>query len=128
MTARDTESQRGIRTVESLTLRTTCGRLRTTCGRLRTPWGCSFSVAGVTGGAAPALACGALIPDRAVRCLGIVGPAPYFAMGKDFFVGMGQEAQLGYRRALAGAEALETEWGGVEEWIDSGLPGLDDSG
>jgi len=88
----------------------------------------TFGVAGVSGGAGPALACGARIPDRAVRCLGIVGSAPYLAMGDAFFDGMGQEAEDGYKHAVEGAESLERDWREVEEWIDAGLPGLDDPG
>jgi hypothetical protein len=49
-------------------------------------------------------------------------------MGDAFFEGMDQEAQNGYRRALAGEEALGPEWREVEEWIDAGLPGLEEPG
>jgi pimeloyl-ACP methyl ester carboxylesterase len=85
----------------------------------------TFGVAGVSGGAGPALACGALIPDRALRCVGIVGHAPYFALGDAFFEGMDEQSHNAYRRALAGEEALGLEWREVEEWIDAGLPGLE---
>jgi pimeloyl-ACP methyl ester carboxylesterase len=87
----------------------------------------SFGVAGVSGGAGPALACGALLPGRALRCLGIVGHAPYFEMGEAFFEGMEPQAQDAYRRAHEGPEALASDWREVEEWIDAGLPGLEDA-
>jgi pimeloyl-ACP methyl ester carboxylesterase len=87
----------------------------------------TFGVAGVSGGAGPALACGALMPDRVLRCLGVVGHAPYVEMGGAFLDGMDDESRDGYRRALVGEEALASEWRGVEEWIDAGLPGVDDT-
>jgi pimeloyl-ACP methyl ester carboxylesterase len=67
------------------------------------------------------------MPGRVLRCLGVVGPAPYFEMGDTFFDGMDEEQKDGYRRALMGEEALGPVWREVEEWIDAGLPDVEDT-
>ncbi|HTU84747.1 MAG TPA: alpha/beta hydrolase [Solirubrobacteraceae bacterium] len=71
-----------------------------------------FAVVGVSGGAAHALACGALAPDRVTRCASVVGPAPLGPGGlsrEEFFAGMveGNIREFGW--ALAGEGTLRPE-------------------
>ena len=87
-----------------------------------------FGVAGVSGGAAPALACGALLPDRVTRCATVVGAAPFTAEGLDVFDGMDEEARTEWALPLRGEEAIERDWLETVDWIEQGLPGVDAPG
>jgi len=84
-----------------------------------------FAVAGVSGGAPPALACAALLPDRVTRCATVVGAAPMSAEGLEFFAGMDDEARREWALALEGEDAIKTEWVNVLAWIEDGMPGLE---
>jgi len=71
-----------------------------------------FSVFGGSGGAPHALACGALLSDRVIRCASVVGPAPFGQDGlgpEDWFTGMveGNVKEFGW--ALEGEETLRRE-------------------
>ncbi len=65
-----------------------------------------FRTWGVSGGGPHALACAALLPDRAVSVASIASVAPFGAAGLDFLAGMGQSNVDEFGAALAGAEAL----------------------
>ncbi len=84
-----------------------------------------FGVVGVSGGAAPALACGALLPDRVTRCATVVGAAPLTADGLDFFDGMDEEARTDWALPLRGEEAIERDWLETVDWVAQGMPGID---
>lgn len=84
-----------------------------------------FAVAGVSGGAAPALAAAALLPDRVVRCATVVATAPFDADELDFFAGMDEEDRAGWDRALRGEAAVLEEYEEIVQWLDADLPGLD---
>ncbi|WP_203962583.1 alpha/beta fold hydrolase [Actinocatenispora thailandica] len=62
-----------------------------------------FAVTGFSGGAAHALACAALLPDRVTRCAVVAGTAPFGAPGLDFFAGMSDDNADGFRLATRGA-------------------------
>jgi pimeloyl-ACP methyl ester carboxylesterase len=64
-----------------------------------------FAVAGGSGGGPHALACAALLPDRVLRCLCAVSPAPYDADGLDWFAGMTEGNVTAARAALEGEAA-----------------------
>lgn len=66
-----------------------------------------FGVVGISGGAPCALAVAALLPERVTRCATVVGAAPMNAPGLDFFAGMDEAEQVGWRRDEA---ALEARW------------------
>jgi pimeloyl-ACP methyl ester carboxylesterase len=66
-----------------------------------------FAVAGHSGGAPHALACGALLPDRVRAVVSLSGPAPLTADGLDWFGGMAASGEAELRAALAGPEVLE---------------------
>ncbi|WP_369410863.1 alpha/beta fold hydrolase [Kribbella voronezhensis] len=83
-----------------------------------------FGVAGVSGGASPALAAAALLPDRVSRCATVVGPAPFTAEGLDFYEGMDEEARLGWQHAVQGEAALEIDWRAFMDWVNAGMPEL----
>jgi pimeloyl-ACP methyl ester carboxylesterase len=84
-----------------------------------------FGVAGVSGGASPALAAAALLPDRVSRCATVVGSAPFTAEGLDFYDGMDEFAQHGWEHALLGEAALESDWRETLDWVNAEMPGLD---
>lgn len=84
-----------------------------------------FAVAGVSGGAAPALACAALLPDRVTRCATVVGCAPLTADGLDFFDGMDDEGRREFAPALYGEDVVHAAWRETVEWIESGMPDLE---
>jgi pimeloyl-ACP methyl ester carboxylesterase len=84
-----------------------------------------FGVAGVSGGASPALAAAALLPDRVSRCATVVGSAPFTAEGLDFYDGMDEFAQHGWEHALLGEVALETDWRETLDWVNAEMPDLD---
>lgn len=64
-----------------------------------------FAVMGASGGGPPALACGALLPDRVTGVVCLASPAPFDATGLDYFGGMADDGSL--RAALAGRDARE---------------------
>jgi pimeloyl-ACP methyl ester carboxylesterase len=62
-----------------------------------------FAVMGASGGGPHALAAAALLPDRVSAAACLASPAPYDAVGLDFFAGMASDGAL--RAALAGRPA-----------------------
>jgi pimeloyl-ACP methyl ester carboxylesterase len=64
-----------------------------------------FALLGHSGGGPHALACAALLPDRALAVVSGAGLAPYGAAGLDWFAGMA--APAGLRAAAAGRAAKE---------------------
>jgi pimeloyl-ACP methyl ester carboxylesterase len=64
-----------------------------------------FAVWGGSGGAAHALACAALLPDRVERCAAMVSPAPYDAAGLDWFQDMSPGNVEEFTLALQGEQA-----------------------
>jgi pimeloyl-ACP methyl ester carboxylesterase len=84
-----------------------------------------FGVAGISGGASPALAAAALLPDRVSRCATVVGSAPFTAEGLDFYDGMDEFAQHGWEHALLGEAALEADWRETLDWVNAEMPDLD---
>ena len=64
-----------------------------------------FAVSGGSGGGPHALACAALRPDRVLRCLCAVSPAPYGAEGLDWFAGMTEGNVTATHAALEGERA-----------------------
>jgi pimeloyl-ACP methyl ester carboxylesterase len=68
-----------------------------------------FGVTGGSGGGPHALACAALLPDRVVRAVCVVGVAPFGAPGleeDDWLAGMDEENVRELRNALAGEDVL----------------------
>ncbi|MFI9583250.1 alpha/beta fold hydrolase [Streptomyces sp. NPDC052236] len=65
-----------------------------------------FAVVGRSGGAPHALACAALLPERAVRTAALVGLAPRDAQGLDWFEGMTESNVREYVNAAAGHHQL----------------------
>jgi pimeloyl-ACP methyl ester carboxylesterase len=66
-----------------------------------------FAVMGHSGGAAHALACAALLPERVLAVVAASGLAPYGAEGLDWFAGMAPAGVASLRAALDGREAKE---------------------
>ncbi|MFI5620008.1 alpha/beta fold hydrolase [Streptomyces sp. NPDC051567] len=66
----------------------------------------TFAVAGRSGGAAGALACAALLPDRVTRTAAMVGLAPRDAEDLDWFAGMAASNVREYTAASADPEGL----------------------
>lgn len=66
-----------------------------------------FGVVGHSGGGPPALACGALLPDRVVSVVCAAGLAPYGAEGLEWFAGMARSPEESMRAAVAGREAKQ---------------------
>jgi pimeloyl-ACP methyl ester carboxylesterase len=64
-----------------------------------------FAISGGSGGGPHVLACAALIPERVIRCLSSVTPAPIDAEGVDFLAGMndGNVREFGAAREGEGA-------------------------
>jgi pimeloyl-ACP methyl ester carboxylesterase len=63
-------------------------------------------IAGFSGGAPHALACGALAPDRVDAVLVIAGCAPYPTEGLDWTAGMSDDDAAEARAAIAGDDAI----------------------
>lgn len=84
-----------------------------------------FGIVGVSGGAAAALGCAALLRGQVTRCATVVGAAPINAEGLDFAAGMSDESRRDWTLGLQGVDALEEEWLHIVEWIVGGLPGLE---
>jgi pimeloyl-ACP methyl ester carboxylesterase len=71
-----------------------------------------FGVTGASGGGPHALACGALLPDRVVRVVCVVGVAPYGPAGLDhdaWLAGQDPENVKEFGWALAGEDVLAAE-------------------
>jgi pimeloyl-ACP methyl ester carboxylesterase len=66
-----------------------------------------FVTLGWSGGGPHALACAALLPGRCRAAATVAGVAPYPADGLDWLAGMGEENQIEFGAAFAGAAALE---------------------
>ena len=67
-----------------------------------------FAVMGHSGGAAHALACGALLSDRVMGAVSVSGLAPFDAVELDWFAGMGAAGAAELRAASEGRTALES--------------------
>ncbi len=65
-----------------------------------------FAVVGRSGGAPPALACAALLPERVTRTAAPVTLAPWGAAGLDWFDGMAASNVLAYSTAAADPDSL----------------------
>lgn len=83
-----------------------------------------FGVTGGSGGGPHSLACAALLPERVVRAICVVGVAPFGAPGLeqgDWLEGMDDQNVKEVRNALAGEEvltpSLETEQRKLEERV-----------
>ena len=83
-----------------------------------------FGVTGGSGGGPHVLACAALLPERVVRAVCVVGVAPFGTPGleeDDWFAGMDAENVKEVRNALAGEDvltpALEAEQQKIEERV-----------
>jgi pimeloyl-ACP methyl ester carboxylesterase len=59
------------------------------------------------GGGPHALACAALLPNLVVAAAALATPAPFHAVGLDWFAGMGEDNIAEYSAALEGHQALE---------------------
>lgn len=71
----------------------------------------TFAVLGRSGGGPHALACAALLPDRATRVAALVGLAPSGVDGLDWFAGMAEANVTGFSVAQLGHEALAERLG-----------------
>ncbi len=65
-----------------------------------------FGVMGHSGGGPHALACAALLGERAVATAAVSSPAPYAAEGLDFFAGMATAGVQEHRTAALGRTAV----------------------
>jgi pimeloyl-ACP methyl ester carboxylesterase len=75
-----------------------------------------FVVAGGSGGAPHALACGALLGDRVIRVGALVTPAPSDAEDFDFYAGLAELNVKEFGAAQAGREAIEAY---LEPFVDA---------
>lgn len=66
-----------------------------------------FGVWGISGGGPHALACGALLPRRAVAVAALASPAPYPAEGLDWLAATGEANVREFHASFEGPEALE---------------------
>jgi pimeloyl-ACP methyl ester carboxylesterase len=82
-----------------------------------------FRTWGVSGGGPHALACAALLPDRAVSVASIASVAPFDAAGLDFLAGMGQANVDEFAAAIAGAEVLRPSLAEAAAELTGGGPG-----
>ena len=73
-----------------------------------------FAVMGHSGGAAHALACAALPPERVLAAVCGSGLAPYHAEGLDWFAGMAAAGAAELRAAAKGRAALENHLASAE--------------
>jgi pimeloyl-ACP methyl ester carboxylesterase len=69
-----------------------------------------FAVMGHSGGAAHALACAALLPERVLAAVCGSGLAPYHAEGLDWFAGMGSPARRSCAPPPGDARRWRTTW------------------
>jgi pimeloyl-ACP methyl ester carboxylesterase len=75
-----------------------------------------FAVMGHSGGAAHALACGALLTERVMSVVSISSMAPYGADGLDYFGGMNASGIGALRSAAAGRTAKEEHEATADEY------------
>jgi pimeloyl-ACP methyl ester carboxylesterase len=75
-----------------------------------------FVVAGGSGGAPHALACGALLGDRIIRVGALVTPAPSDAQDFDFFAGLADLNVKEFKAAIQGQEAIDAY---LQPFVDS---------
>jgi pimeloyl-ACP methyl ester carboxylesterase len=75
-----------------------------------------FAVMGHSGGGCHALACAALLGDRATGVVAAAALAPYGAPGLDWFAGMAASGVASLRAALAGREAKERHEASGDEY------------
>jgi pimeloyl-ACP methyl ester carboxylesterase len=73
-----------------------------------------FGVMGHSGGAAHALACAALLPQRVLAAVCVSGLAPYHAEGLDWFAGMAAAGAAELGAAARGRAALEEHLASAE--------------
>src|SRR5215218_6515357 len=95
-----------------------------------------FAVMGHSGGAAHALACAALLPQRVLAAVCASGLAPYHAEGLDWFAGMAAAGAAELRAAAKGRAALADHLASaefdpelltvVEQAMEGGLGGMVD--
>jgi pimeloyl-ACP methyl ester carboxylesterase len=71
-----------------------------------------FAVLGHSGGGPPALACGALLPERVLAVVSGASPAPFDAEGLDWLAGFADPDEL--HAAIAGRAALEAHMATAE--------------
>jgi pimeloyl-ACP methyl ester carboxylesterase len=65
-----------------------------------------FAAMGHSGGSMPALACGALLPERVLGLVCVAALAPFHAQGLDWFAGMAAAGAAELRAAARGRAAL----------------------
>jgi pimeloyl-ACP methyl ester carboxylesterase len=66
-----------------------------------------FVTWGISGGGPHALACAALLPDRAAAAASLAGVAPFDARGLNYFHGMGEDNIKEFGLSLAGREYIQ---------------------
>jgi pimeloyl-ACP methyl ester carboxylesterase len=74
-----------------------------------------FAVLGHSGGGPHALACAALLPERVIAAVSMSGPAPFDAVGLDWFAGWSPGIAAENRAAAAGRAALEAHSAEAEQ-------------
>lgn len=83
-----------------------------------------FAVAGASGGAGPALAVAALLPDRVTRCAVVVGVAPSTAA--EIRAAMPAEERRIWELGASGDEdALAEDFDDILRWHAAGMPDID---
>jgi pimeloyl-ACP methyl ester carboxylesterase len=73
-----------------------------------------FAVLGHSGGGPHALACAALLPERVIAAVSVSAPAPFDAVGLDWFAGWSPGITAENQAAARGRAALEAHWAGAE--------------
>lgn len=81
-----------------------------------------FAALGHSGGGPPALACGALLPERVIAVVSMSAPAPFDAEGLDWFAGWSRSGVAEQRAALAGRAALQAYLASAEVDPDAFTP------
>lgn len=79
-----------------------------------------FAVVGHSGGGPHALACAALLGERVLAVVSASGPAPYDAVGLDYFADMAEGGVASLRAAAEGRVAREAQEASGEE-LDPGF-------
>jgi pimeloyl-ACP methyl ester carboxylesterase len=81
-----------------------------------------FAVFGSSGGGPRALACAALLPDRVSAAVTVSSPAPWPAVGLDYFAGMSKGSVRELRAAAQGRAELERVFAANEFDPESFIP------
>lgn len=81
-----------------------------------------FAVWGISGGGPHALACGALLPKRAIAVAALASPAPYPADGLNWLASTGEANVQEFQASLKGPEALEAFLAPLREGYVHGDP------